>query len=203
MPSSKTAPRLRKEFTQSNSHGGDVLTVAINPVNGQIATGGSDHKIKLWSPRGQLLKTLNHHAKSVTTVNFSADGKFLVSASQDDSVRLWTAQGILISSLDSHSREVSSVEFDPQGQVLASAGFDNTVFLWQLWKLTRNYGQPPTQPRDILSTLLKMGCESAENYLQNYPVTEEEKRTMSQPELEKVRETEEIGDFCWRLSEDS
>ncbi|PSN18368.1 hypothetical protein C7271_12920, partial [filamentous cyanobacterium CCP5] len=189
-------PLLRLNAEQGG-HSDHVLAVAVNPVSGQIATGGSDQMVKLWSPQGKLMATLREHTEPVTKISFSTDGQFLATASQDGYVRLWTAKGELISSLDGHSREIASVEFDPNGgEILASAGFDNRVLLWRLWDLPQRPYRLTPQPVDILSTLLTMGCQSAGDYLRNYPVGDAAKAELNHSEREKVKEIEEIQDFC-------
>ena len=176
-----------------------MLAVAINPANNQIATSGEDNRLKLWSPRGALIKTFEHHSNSGVRLNFSSDGLFLASAGKGGNVRLWTANGQLISVLKRHDRDVSSVEFGPGGgRLLASASFDNTVLVWHLWELAQVDIQRLTRRVNILNTLLDMGCKAAESYLRSYPESAQTTDSLNAQAQQKLKEINEIQRVCDR-----
>lgn len=59
-----------------------VSTVAINADGQTIASGATDHLIKIWNLQtGKLLHTIQKHSGDVNCLAFSPDGKKLVSAS--------------------------------------------------------------------------------------------------------------------------
>lgn len=197
---SDSEPELLARLTKSaGGLKGDVLAVAINPANNQIATAGEDNRIKLWSPHGALIKTFDHHSDSVVRLNFSSDGLFLVSAGKDGNVRLWSASGQLISVLKRHGRDVSSVEFGPGGgRLLASGSFDNTVLIWRLWELPQVDIQLLTWRVNILNTLLDMGCKAAESYLRSYPEAAQKPKPLNAQAQQKLKEINEIQRVCDR-----
>jgi WD40 repeat protein len=71
---------------------GVVESLAFNPVNNLLASGGSfdDVNLRLWSiTTGEMLRVLEGHEFAVEHLAFSPDGRLLASGSYDGSVRLW------------------------------------------------------------------------------------------------------------------
>jgi WD40 repeat protein len=71
---------------------GVVESLAFNPVNSLLASGGSfdDTTVRLWSiETGELLRVLPGHTHAVEHLAFSLEGSRLASGSYDGSLRLW------------------------------------------------------------------------------------------------------------------
>ncbi len=111
-----------------------VWGVTISPNNQLLASGHSDHRIKLWNTSdGSLNKTLTGHTDDVWRVKFSPDGKLLASASLDDTVKLWDVDnGKEIYTLVAHTSNVRSITFRSDGKILASGSDDKTIKLWRV-----------------------------------------------------------------------
>jgi WD40 repeat protein len=80
------------ELTQTLQSEGVVESLAFNPVNNLLASGGSfdDDNLRLWSvATGEMLRVLEGHEHAVEHLAFSPDGCLLASGSYDGSVRLW------------------------------------------------------------------------------------------------------------------
>ncbi|WDT52603.1 nSTAND1 domain-containing NTPase [Streptomyces sp. G7(2002)] len=116
---------------QFTGHPRTVVSTAYAADGRTLATGSTDHSVKLWDTRShRLLATLTGHADAVRSVAFSPDGRTLATASFDHSVKLWdTRSHRLLATLTGHIKEVTHVAFSPDGRMLAISG-DRTVSLW-------------------------------------------------------------------------
>ncbi|KAG9392164.1 WD repeat-containing protein [Carpediemonas membranifera] len=116
--------------TMTMEHGGRVMCIAVSPDGSTIASGGSDHKIKLWNQTDRLVATLEGHANDVRSIAFSSDGKTLVSGSDDKTVRTWDIATGECRTMEGHSREILSVAITPDGKTIVSGSSDCTVKVW-------------------------------------------------------------------------
>jgi hypothetical protein len=118
-----------------------VYTTAVGlTANGQlVATGGSDHAVRLWdAATGKRLRTLKGHSVAINCLAFSPNDRTLASATGDwvkDSapgeVKLWdVATGKEGASVKGHAGFVMALAFSPDGKALASAS--NTVKVWDV-----------------------------------------------------------------------
>jgi centriolar protein POC1 len=85
---------LRPAFF-SCSPQGPVLSVAITPTGGIIATGSKDRTVRLWAPniskgRSSVIKA---HTGGVRCVSFSPDSTTLLTASDDKTIKMWSIAG--------------------------------------------------------------------------------------------------------------
>ena len=115
-----------------------VVAIAFSLDGEKIASGGTDHKVRLWDasmqqPIGNPFgKPLERHQKSVLSVAFSADGKRLVSGGVDRTIRVWDAQTEepIGKPFIGHSYSVVSVAFSSDGKQIVSGSDDKTIRLW-------------------------------------------------------------------------
>ncbi|HET9767097.1 MAG TPA: hypothetical protein VFS60_09625 [Thermoanaerobaculia bacterium] len=105
------------------SHAGHASAAAFSPDGGLVASGSSDHAIKLWrAADGALLRTMVQCAgvgcRGPGAVAFSPDGTLLATAG--GGLKLWNvADGSLVRSI---SVGAASIAFSPDGQTLAESG---------------------------------------------------------------------------------
>ncbi|KIM24806.1 hypothetical protein M408DRAFT_75367 [Serendipita vermifera MAFF 305830] len=115
-------------------HGDWVLSVSFSPDGKRIASGPSDHTIRVWDAEtGEtVLGPLQGHTDSVFSVSFSPDGKRIVSGSEDDMIRVWDAETgeTVLGPLQGHSDRVLSVSFSPDGKRIVSSSEDHTIRVW-------------------------------------------------------------------------
>ena len=112
---------------------GPVLSVAITPTGGIIATGSKDRTVRLWAPniskgRSSVIKA---HTGGVRCVSFSPDSTTLLTASDDKTIKMWSIAGQKFKlTLSGHSNWVRAARFSPGGDLVVSGGDDKTVRLW-------------------------------------------------------------------------
>jgi WD40 repeat protein len=132
-------------------HGGQIGSVAFSPDGKILASGATDHLVKVWDPdTGEELATLKDHTEGVWSIALSPDGKTLATGSADKTIKLWDltkwrgGEGEKgrkreisepIFTLTGHTEPIRSVAFSPDGKMLASASEDSTVKLWDLSKI--------------------------------------------------------------------
>ncbi len=111
-------------------HARGVLSVAVSPDGGRIATASADGTSKLWDAAlGTVIGTFEGHAGPVLSVAFSPDGRQLATGGIDRTVKLWDAgTGKQIRSLQQASA-VTSLAFSPDGRRLVRGSHDQTVKL--------------------------------------------------------------------------
>ena len=91
---SKPLPSLRPEalslLRTLTGHTSFVVSVTFSPDGQTLASGSSDHTIKLWNlATSKVLRTFTGHTEPVISVAFSPDGQFLASGSRDKTIKIW------------------------------------------------------------------------------------------------------------------
>lgn len=106
--------------------------VAFSPDGSILASGGDDHRIRLWNVRvGREIADLRGHEGAVRGLAFSPDGRWLASASADKTGGLWElAARRELAVLADGDQAVRTFAFSPDGTVLVSGGENGTLKLW-------------------------------------------------------------------------
>jgi WD40 repeat protein/tRNA A-37 threonylcarbamoyl transferase component Bud32 len=130
-----TAPQSWQCLHTIKKHGGMVYAIAFTPDGQYIASGSSDHTIKMWETRtGKLSRRFGRwfsgHTDSVWNLCFSPNQKSLASASCDRTIKIWETTDKISHTLIGHENWVNSITFHPNGTFLASGSSDCTIKLW-------------------------------------------------------------------------
>ncbi len=119
------------EINRLQSHGDSVVTVSFSPKGDFLVSGSIDSTVKIWHPKGTLLRTIFAHDRPITRVAVSPDGKLIASASVDQTVKIWQPDGNQTATLQGHTGGVTGVSFAPNGDLIATSSQDKTIKLWQ------------------------------------------------------------------------
>jgi hypothetical protein len=130
-------------------HTQHVYSVVFSPDGRLLASGSTDHTIKLWRVSdGSLVRTLAGHTHGVFSVVFSPDGRLLASGSGDKTIKLWrVANGALLQTYNQERLGAFSIQFSSDGRLFGYGRPDATVVVarnpfWQSGK-----GNP--QPKNV------------------------------------------------------
>ena len=107
--------------------------LAIHPLTGTIAVGGSDHKIRLLN--GVTLAVENEwigHSNSVFTLTYGPDGSLLYSGSRDAKVKTWKADEHYLAGSETaaHLFAVNHIAFRSDGKHFLTCSMDKTIKVW-------------------------------------------------------------------------
>ncbi|KAI8969049.1 WD40-repeat-containing domain protein [Mycotypha africana] len=148
-------------YTFHNTH--DSLNCIATTKDATLIAGGfSESYVKIWSLKGEKLKSLRNtinpahvndyndlnrqkerhgseykklvgHSGPVYGLSFSPDKKYLVSCSEDKTTRLWSTQTFTnLVIFKGHNSPVWDVDFGPYGFYFATGAHDRTARLWSV-----------------------------------------------------------------------
>jgi WD40 repeat protein len=107
-------------------------SLAWLPDGSRLASGGHDHRIRVWDPdTGKERSTLEGHTSYVNCISISADGKLLASGAQDSELRLWDVDsGNVRRQFRGHKAPIECLALSPDGKLLASCCLAGEFRLW-------------------------------------------------------------------------
>ncbi|XP_006659032.1 chromatin assembly factor 1 subunit FAS2 homolog [Oryza brachyantha] len=128
-----------------------VLTLDFHPVSRRLATGGSDHDIKIWViasddsnkklPTATYHSSLSSHSSAVNVLRFSPSGENLASGADGGGIILWKLHSTedgeawkVHKTLLFHHKDVLDLQWSQDGAFLVSASVDNSCIIWDAIK---------------------------------------------------------------------
>lgn len=122
---------LLKELT---GHRDAVYSVAVSSDKKQIASGGYDKQIILWSAEEQsITAVLDGHNGAVYSLAYHPNKPLLVSASGDRTVKIWNLSSFKrLDTLSQSLKELYCLAISPDGQYIAAGGVDNRIRVWRI-----------------------------------------------------------------------
>ncbi len=126
-------PRLGSRRASLEGHT-DWVMDAVYVGDGELATAGADHTVRLWDLEAKSeLARFEAGQRRVLTLAVSPDGHWLAAGGEDHLVRVWDLRRRkLAATLRDHTGAVRRLAFSPDGALLSSASDDGTVRLWKL-----------------------------------------------------------------------
>ncbi|KAM1005847.1 hypothetical protein ACFX14_002761 [Malus domestica] len=142
--------------------GMQIFSIDVQPGGLRLATGGGDHKVRVWNMKSlgrdldneesaqRLLATLRDHFGSVNCVRWAKHGRFLASGSDDQVILIHerkpgsgtTEFGSgeppdlenwkVSMTLRGHTADVVDLNWSPDDLMLASGSLDNTIHIWNM-----------------------------------------------------------------------
>ncbi|KAK4760566.1 hypothetical protein SAY87_005459 [Trapa incisa] len=142
--------------------GMQIFSVDIQPGGLRFATGGGDHKVRIWNMKSvgrdtsndelsqRLLATLRDHFGSVNCVRWAKHGRYVASGSDDQVILIHerkpgsgtTEFGSgeppdvenwkVVMTLRGHTADVVDLNWSPDDSILASGSLDNTIHIWDM-----------------------------------------------------------------------
>ncbi|KAJ1440666.1 WD40/YVTN repeat-like-containing domain superfamily [Sesbania bispinosa] len=142
--------------------GMQIFSIDVQPGGLRFATGGGDHKVRIWNMKSvsrdiandessqRLLATLRDHFGSVNCVRWAKHGRYVASGSDDQVILIHerkpgsgtTEFGSgeppdienwkVAMTLRGHTADVVDLNWSPDDSTLASGSLDNTVHIWNM-----------------------------------------------------------------------
>ncbi|MBD3882748.1 hypothetical protein IFO70_13330 [Phormidium tenue FACHB-886] len=107
-----------------------IATLQFSPTGQQIATGGEDGTLTLWSGEGTRLRTISTEQGGIRSLQYSPDAQTIASLGDDNTIKLWDSQGNLKATLSTTTP--INLQFSPDGQRLVTIAANRTIQLWSL-----------------------------------------------------------------------
>lgn len=122
--------------------GYEPTCVAISTDGAEVAVGGSDNKIRLFTLSGDSLtagKVLGGHRGPVSRVAFAPNGSGFASADKNRDIFLWdrAAGTITQKGWEFHTAAIRDLAWAPDSAHLASGALDGNVFVWSVEEPTK------------------------------------------------------------------
>ncbi|KAJ8454171.1 hypothetical protein ONZ45_g19408 [Pleurotus djamor] len=126
-------------------HGDDVTVVKLFPRSDRLASGASDHTVRLWQLATQTcIHVFEGHTGYLRGIAINPQKGLLVSTALDRSMRVWSLAEKTCVSVHSVPDSITRLSFSPDGEMLVSGDFGHMLRSWDI------DGQVKTTPAQSL-----------------------------------------------------
>jgi hypothetical protein len=147
---------------QVASHGVSIHRLARGP-RGRLAAGSADGVVALFTPDGQLHRTLHGHRGRLRGVAFSKDGALLATAAEDTTLRLWSLATNRLLHTHTLTHPVTKLAFDADGRHLHGVTDGGLARRWQLGPRRRTLRAQPEGRSSVPPVLRRDGLRIAQD----------------------------------------
>ena len=128
----------------------DILSLAFNPVNNNIAGGSKDGKIIIWDQEGKMLMNFIGHNSEIKTVSFNAQGTRLITASSTE-VKIWDGNNFNpLKTINPDSKSIKAINVSYNLDKIAIVTGNRIIEIWNIENYVKEYELPKTN-HDIKS----------------------------------------------------
>jgi len=118
------------------------MSIAVSPNSSQVAVGGSDKKLHVFTNNGGTLHEdyTNLHDGGVCSVAFSPSGTIIAAGDTDRQIKLWDRTTKTNKPWGMGGR-VDVSKFSPNGHYLVTGGLDSSFIVWDLRAMEKVHEQ--------------------------------------------------------------
>ncbi|KAJ6635684.1 Actin-interacting protein 1 [Pseudolycoriella hygida] len=143
----------------------EASSVSVNPDTMDVAVGGDDNKVHIYSLSGTTLtpKTETVHLGPVTDCAYSPDRKYLVACDANRKVILTTADEYKPAHKQEwgfHNAKVNCVAWSPNSLFVASGSLDTTIIIWSLASPSKHTIIKNAHPQSQITRLVWLDNET-------------------------------------------
>jgi WD40 repeat protein len=122
----------------------DILSLAFNPVNNNIAGGGKDGKIIVWDQAGKVLMNYIGHNSEIKKVLFNAQGTKLITASNAE-VKIWDGNNFnMLKTINPGSKSVKALNVSYNLDRIAVVTGNRIIEIWDIENYVKENILPET-----------------------------------------------------------
>jgi WD40 repeat protein len=140
----------KKPVSMLKGNGANIVSLAFNPINNNIAGGCKDGKIIIWDQEGKVLKNFIGHNSEITSASYNALGTELITTSSTE-VKIWDGSNFNpLKTISSDSKLIRAIKISYNLDKIAIVVSNRNIEIWNTDSFLKEYDLPKTN-HDIKS----------------------------------------------------
>jgi WD40 repeat protein len=132
----------KKPLSSLKGNAADIVSLAFNPVNNNIAGGGKDGKVIIWDQDGKVLMNFIGHNSEIKKVAFNAQGTKLITANGTE-VKIWDGNNFTpLKTINPVSKAILAINVSYNLDKIAIVAGENILEIWDIVNYTRESDLP-------------------------------------------------------------